>query len=387
MYIKRNAEDVVVRYLKSNKIVLVLGARQVGKTTLIKQILKRKGVLFLNLDNESDKQRLISSSSLPPQDAIKALGGHKIIVIDEAQRLSETARIVKGWYDAQLPVKMILLGSSSLNLLNQSAEALTGRNEKLFLPPLLFSEIITNQSWYSDVYSNEKLEKNFPPQLQELLLQTLVFGMYPETVTTTDKPGYLLNLVSDYLLKDILQIGLVKDPDTIKRLLTLLAYQAGSEVSVNELANSLRISRITVDRYLDLLEQTFVIFRLPALSTNQRKEISKNNKIYFWDTGIRNALLGELSLNPLRSDIGILWENWVVAEFAKENMLSGMEKKLYFWRSRAGGEVDLVVKNSEGTMAAYEIKWGNKKITTPRLFKEKYSTQAKLIDRSHLLFI
>lgn len=385
MYIKRNAEKIINNYLDTPKITLILGARQVGKTTLIKHALGSRKVLFLNLDNEVDKQRLLGASSLSPVDAIKSLGGGDIIVIDEAQRLSETARIVKGWYDAGVKIKIILLGSSSLNLLNQSAETLTGRNEKLYLPPLLFSEIIRNQSWFSSVFDKKQLEKNFSAQIKELLLQTLVYGMYPEGITTTDKTSYVLNLVSDYLLKDILQIGLVKDPNTIKRLLTLLAYQIGSEVSVSELASTLRISRITVDRYLDLLEQTFVIFRLPALSTNPRKEISKNQKIYFWDNGIRNGLLGELSLNPLRSDIGKLWENWVVSEFAKNNMLNGMRNKLYFWRSRSGGEVDLVIKDSEGILSAYEIKWQPKRYTTPRLFKEKYGTQAILVDSSHPL--
>lgn len=374
-------------FLKSPKVTLVLGARQVGKTTLVKHILKNKKALFLNLDNEVDKQRLIGASSLPPEDAVRSFGDNEIIVIDEAQRLLETARIVKGWYDAGVSPKIILLGSSSLNLLNQSAEALTGRNEKLFLPPLKFSEIIRSKSWYSNVYSASQLEKKFPAQLQELLLQSLVYGSYPEAIITVDKPGFILNLVSDYLLKDILQIGLIKEPGAIKRLLMLLAHQIGSEVSVNELATTLAISRITIERYLDLLEQTFVIFRLPALSTNPRKEISKNQKIYFWDTGVRNGLLNELSLNPLRTDIGPLWENWVISEFAKENMLTGARKKLYFWRSRNGGEVDLVIKDSEGKFSAYEIKWRPKKYTTPRLFREKYQIKAELIDSSHPLVV
>lgn len=385
MYIKRNAEKIISNYLNAPKITLILGARQVGKTTLIKKILEKKNTLFLNLDIEVDKQRFSGASSLSPGNAVKSLGNSQIIVIDEAQRLPETASIVKGWYDAGLSTKIILLGSSSLNLLNQSAEALTGRNEKLYLPPLLFSEIVQNQVWFSDAYDKQQIEKNFSLQLKELLLQTLVFGMYPEVITTTDKTSYILNLVSDYLFKDILQIGLVKDPNTIKRLLALLAYQIGSEVSVSELATTLRISRITVDRYLDLLEQTFVIFRLPALSTNPRKEISKNQKIYFWDTGVRNGLLGELSLNPLRSDIGKLWENWVIAEFAKVNMLTGMRKKLYFWRSRSGGEVDLVIKDSDGSLSAYEVKWQPKKYTTPRSFKDKYNIQVKSIDGNHPL--
>src|SRR3990167_11207676 len=156
-YIQRNAEKYLQEYLNTPKVIIILGARQVGKTTLVQHILKENTV-FLNLDIEVDKNRLMSASSLAPKEALKNFGNPKFLVIDEAQRLTDAGRIVKGWYDAQLPVKIILLGSSSLNLLNQSAEALTGRNEKLFLPPLLFSEIITNQSWFSGVYDNLQLE-------------------------------------------------------------------------------------------------------------------------------------------------------------------------------------------------------------------------------------
>ena len=158
----------------------------------------------------------------------------------------------------------------------------------------------------------------------------MVFGNYPEAIILADKQQYLLNLSADYLLKDVLQLGLIKTPDLIKKLLMLLSHQVGAEVSISELASNLSISKITVDRYLDLLEETFIIFRLPAFSTNPRKEITKSHKIYFYDNGIRNALLNEFSLNPLRGDIGGLWENWVIAEFAKENLLTGRKKTLFF---------------------------------------------------------
>lgn len=164
-----------------------------------------------------------------------------------------------------------------------------------------------------------------------------------------------------------------------------LAHQAGAEVSVNELANGLSMSKATVDKYLDLLEQTFVIFRLPAFSTNPRKEISKNHKIYFYDTGVRNAILNEFSLNPLRSDIGQLWENWVVAEFMKHNLLYGQKKNLYFWRSRAKSEVDLIIKEGE-KISAYEIKWKKQKINK-RAFENQYKVKVQLIDSSDPLFI
>ncbi|NCN58965.1 ATPase [Candidatus Roizmanbacteria bacterium CG22_combo_CG10-13_8_21_14_all_38_20] len=377
-FMPRLAQGRLAQLLKTQKIVIILGSRQVGKTTLVQQVFRTRNVYFLNLDIEVDKQRFLAASKITPKAAIKSFGMPEVLVIDEAQGLIETGKIVKGWYDSAISTKIVLLGSSSLNILNQSTESLTGRNVKLFLTPLLFKEIISTQDWYSTAFSWNKIQRQFSEQVRTLLLETLVFGSYPEAVTTAQKPQYLTNLVSDFLLKDILNLGLVKDPGVIKRLLMLLAFQTGSEVSINELANNLNLSRVTVDRYIDLLEQTFVIFRLPAFSTNLRKEIAKNSKIYFWDTGIRNALLGELSVNPLRSDIGKLWENWVVSELAKENIQLELGKTLYFWRSRAGSEVDLIVKDGE-KISAFEIKWLSHKKRGSKAFKDKYGVDVKII--------
>ncbi|MDO8509941.1 MAG: ATP-binding protein, partial [bacterium] len=303
MYINRIVEKTLINNIKTNKVLIILGARQVGKTTLIKHFLGDKKLIFLNLDIEVDKARLIAVAKMSPQESVKALGNPDYIIIDEAQRHLDTGQIVKGWFDAGIKTKIVLLGSSSLNLLNQTAESLTGRNEKIFLCPLLFREVVITQSWYSEAFDEKQLHDNFSGQLNSLLIQSMIFGGYPEAVLTSDKESFLLNLSSDYLLKDVLQIGLVKTPESVKRLLMLLAHQVGSEVSINELAMNLGIGRQTVERYLELLEQTFVIFRLPAFSTNQRKEISKSQKIYFWDTGIRNAILKEFSTSAMRPDI------------------------------------------------------------------------------------
>ena len=335
MYITRIAEQSLNRILDGSKIGIILGARQVGKTTLVEHVLAGRSALFLNLDIEIDKRRFLAAAALSPTSGLESLGNPAVLVVDEAQRLSDTPRIVKGWHDARLPVKILLLGSSSLNLLDQAAESLTGRNEKLLLPPLVFDEALRSQSWYSEAYTPQILQEQFATPVRVFLMQSLAFGSYPEVVLTQDKVHLLRNLSSDYLWKDILQTGLVKSPDLIKRLLTLLAHQAGNEVSTHELATQLQISRPTVERYLDLLEETYVIFRLPAFSTNPRKEIAKSKKIYFWDTGIRNSLLQAFSRDELRPDIGALWENWVVAEAAKRNLLGGEERELFFWRSRA----------------------------------------------------
>ena len=300
-----------------------------------------------------------------------------MLVIDEAQRLPVTSRIIKGWHDARLPAKFLLLGSSSLDLLDQAAESLTGRNRKLVLPPLLFTETLATQGWADADATPAHYCRHFAPQVRSFLMQRLAFGSYPEIVTSDQPTPLLRELSADYLCKDVLQAGLVKTPDLIKRLLLLLAHQAGSEVSVNELATQLQMARPTVDRYLDLLEETFVIFRLPSFSTNPRKEIAKSQKVYFWDTGIRNALLNAYSTETFRPDIGPLWENWVIAEFAKRNALLGSPADLFFWRTRAQSEVDLIVKQGDG-LQAFEIKWSPRRFSG-RAFREAYGVEVKSI--------
>ena len=378
MYIQRTAESRLLGLLGGRKVVIVLGARQVGKTTLVQRVLAGRKVVSLNFDIEIDKLRFQAAASLSPADALQSLGNPEYLVVDEAQRLPETARFVKGWYDAKLPAKILLLGSSSLELLNHAVESLTGRNEKLFLPPLLFDEVIRSRDWCPETMPLSDISRLFQEPVHTSLLQSLAFGGYPEVVTTIDKPALLRNLSSDYLWKDILQTGLVKSPDLIKRLLSLLAHQIGAEVSVHELATQLHMARQTVERYLDLLEQTWVIFRLPSYSTNPRKEIAKSRKIYFWDTGIRNALLGTFSTDELRPDIGSLWENWVVAEAAKRNASLGSPSDLYFWRSRAQSEVDLVVR-TDNRLRAFEIKWKGRH-TVGRAFRAMYGVDVERLD-------
>ena len=377
MYLKRVAELPLKDILASDKVGVILGARQVGKTTLVQHVLAGQPAVFLNFDVEVDKARFLAAAALSPNDGLRSLGKPAVLVIDEAQRLPDTSRIIKGWHDARQPAKFLLLGSSSLNLLDQAAESLTGRNRKLVLPPLLFSETLGTQAWASADAAPDHLCRHFAPQLRAFLMQRLSFGSYPEIVTSDQPTQLLRELSSDYLWKDVLQAGLVKTPDLIKRLLLLLAHQAGSEVSVNELATQLQMARPTVDRYLDLLEQTFVIFRLPSLSTNPRKEIAKSQKLFFWDTGIRNALLHAFSTDDFRPDIGVLWENWVIAEVAKRNALLGSPAELFFWRTRAQPEVDLVVKQGSG-LRAFEIKWSPRQVSG-RAFRDAYGVEVEPI--------
>lgn len=377
MYLKRIADHFLKDILAGDKVGVIVGARQVGKTTLVEHVLAGQPGVFLNFDVEVDKARFRAAAALAPTDALRSFGNPRVLVIDQAQRLPEASRTIKGWHDARLPVKVLLLGSSSLNLLDQAAESLTGRNRKLVLPPLLFSETLGTQVWAIADARPGHLRQHFAPQLRAFLMQRLSFGSYPEVVTS-DHPAQLLReLSSDYLWKDVLQTGLVKTPDLIKRLLLLLAHQAGSEVSVNELATQLQMARPTVDRYLDLLEQTFVIFRLPSFSTNPRKEIVKSQKVFFWDTGIRNALLNAFATDEFRPDVGALWENWVIAEVAKRNALLGSPAGLFFWRTRAQSEVDLVVKQESG-LRAFEVKWSPRRIAG-RAFREAYGVEVEPI--------
>ena len=377
MYLSRAAEQPLKDILAGDKIGVILGARQVGKTTLVEHVLAGQPAVFLNFDVEVDKARFLAAAALAPSDALRSLGNPAVLVIDEAQRLTETSRIIKGWHDLRLPAKFLLLGSSSLDLLDQAAESLTGRNRKLMLPPLLFSETLGTQVWAKVDTAPDHLCQHFASQLRAFLMQRLNFGSYPEVVTSENPTQLLRELSADYLWKDVLQTGLVKTPDLIKRLLRLLAHQAGSEVSVNELATQLQMARPTVDRYLDLLEQTFVLFRLPSFSTNPRKEIAKSQKVFFWDTGIRNALLNAFSTEDFRPDIGALWENWVIAEVAKRNALLGSPAELFFWRTRAQSEVDLVVKQGS-SLRAFEIKLSAGRVSG-RAFRDAYGVEVEPI--------
>jgi len=375
MYLKRIAEQPLQDILSGDKVGVILGARQVGKTTLVEHALAGRPAEFLNFDIEVDKARFQAAAALSPGEGLRSLGNPPLLVIDEAQRLPETSRIIKGWHDARVPAKFLLLGSSSLDLLDQAAESLTGRNRKLVLPPLVFSETLGTQT-LADAAPGH-LREHFAAQLRAFLMQRLAFGSYPEIVTSGQPAQLLRELSSDYLWKDVLQAGLVRTPDLIKRLLLLLAHQAGSEVSVNELATQLGTARPTVDRYLDLLEHTFVIFRLRSFSTNPRKEIAKSQKIFFWDTGIRNALLNMFSTDVFRPDIGAVWEGWAIAEVAKQNVLLGSPAELFFWRTRAQSEVDLVARQGD-SLRAFEIKWSPRRISG-RAFRDAYGVDVEPI--------
>jgi uncharacterized protein len=384
MYISRQLEQHIETSLNNRKILLLLGARQVGKTTLIEHILKSHAGELLNMDIEVDRARLRAAAKLAPAEGIRSLGGGKVLVIDEAQRVGAIGRICKGWYDAHVPTKIILLGSASTTLLDTAAAELAGRNEKLWLTPLLFPEVLTEQRWYDSSYEAKQLHQAFSEQLHSLLLNRLVFGSYPEAYLTNDPRQYLTNLSSDYLLKDIFTASLVRSPEDVHRLLLELASAIGETISVAQLATRLKLSRQTVQRYLELLEGIFVIFGLPSYHTNAVREVTKSHKYYFWDTGVKNALQREWVTSVARSDIDMLWENWVVAEIFKRSRTYNRHEDLYFWRSRNGSTVDLVIKQG-GRLHAFDMCFNPNEHHPSRSFAGTYGVRPQPIHRENVL--
>lgn len=387
MYIPRFLEEPVEEALSSRKVLFLLGARQVGKTTLVEHVLaKRRGAL-LNMDIEVDRARLVSAAKLAPAEAVRSLGAGEagsVLVIDEAHRVPTIGRIVKGWYDAHVPAKIILLGSSSATLLDTAAAELAGRNEKLWLTPLLFGEILRQQAWYHHSRGPARVQKDFGAQVRSLLLPRLVFGSYPEAYLTDEPHEYLTNLAGDYLLKDIFTASLVRSPQDVRRLLLELAAELGRSVSVVHLATRLAVSRPTVQRYLELLEGIFVIFPLTAYHTDPATEITKSRKYYFWDNGVKNALQREWVVGERRSDMAALWENWVLAEIVKLRRTQRRHEDLFYWRSRNDSTVDLVVKRGS-ELHAFDIRWQPRGWRPSLAFMRLYGVEPQLIHADNVL--
>lgn len=336
------------------KAIVLLGPRQVGKTTLIQNLIKGKNVLFLNGD---DPQVRLQFSNANFNFLSNVVSDYQIIVIDEAQRIENIGITIKMLIDAKLSKQFILTGSSSLDLGNQINEPLTGRKWEHQLFPLSWNEIKNHYTFHT---ATERFE------------EFLIYGMYPEVVTETKKQKILLQLAGSYLYKDILELVNIKKPDLLMKLLNALALQLGSEVSYNELSKILGVDRMTVVNYIDLLEKAFVVFRLHPFSTNQRNEITSKPKIYFYDNGIRNAIIGQF--NPLqnRQDIGALFENFFISEKIKKLNYEGFYGKTYYWRNTQQAEIDFLEIN-ENQISAFEIKYNpNKQVRFTKSFTEKY---------------
>jgi predicted AAA+ superfamily ATPase len=357
--INRIIESQITNLIGSNKVILILGTRRVGKTFLINSIQKnyKSKLIFLN-GEDFDVQEIIKNRST--SNYKRLVGDNKLIIIDEAQSIPEIGMALKLLIDTNPNLTIIATGSSSLDLMNKTGEPLTGRNYQFNLYPISQLELMSIENFL---------------ETKQNLEERLIFGSYPELinlVSNDDKRNYLQQLVQSYLLKDILSFAAIKHSDKIVSLLRLIAYQVGSEVSYNELGTQLGMSRLTVETYLDLLSKVFIIYKLPSYSTNQRKEVTKSSKWYFFDNGIRNAIINDFRIPTLRNDIGNLWENYLVSERIKSNKYLNKTKELYFWRNYNQQEVDLI-EVRDGAIATFEFKYsGNKKIKQPLSFKTLY---------------
>ncbi len=383
--IPRLLEKIVLEKLAArNKILVILGARQVGKTTLLESLRqkfdKENEVLYLNCDIEEERTAIDTTSLTALQ---KLVGNADYLFVDEAQRLGNPGLTLKVIYDNFEDVKIVATGSSSFDLNNKLSDALTGRYFDFILYPLSFAEVLTTV----DVSPNEVVRKN---QADNLLDDVLLYGLYPEVYLTSKREDKILQLekiVQSYLFKDVLEFQKVRYSQSIKDLSRALAYQVGAEVNENELANRLKIDRKTVVSYLDLLEQSFVIVRLFPYSKNPRREIGRKYKIYFTDLGVRNTLIGDFNPPHLRDDLGALWENFLIIERMKSFANRGRPLRYHFWRTYSGAEVDYLEKPLvEGKMRAYEVKNTQDKLSKgAHVFSETYGIPVNVVNRDNYL--
>jgi predicted AAA+ superfamily ATPase len=357
--IQRQIQEDVHQKFFQGKAIIILGPRQVGKTTLLKQLVfEQERALWLNGD-DFDVQQIFNEqvSAIRIQSL---LGDKKILIIDEAQRIKEVGLKLKRITDTLKDVQLIATGSSAFELLNSLNEPLTGRKWEYKLFPFSFKEMSNHHGLLEE---------------KRQLLHRLVFGYYPEIVNFPGQELERLKLLTDsYLYKDILSWDGIQKPDRITKLLQALAFQVGSQVSYNELAQLCSMDSKTVEKYILLLEKCFVIFRVGSFSRNLRNELKTSKKIYFVDNGVRNALIANFSPAETRQDIGALWENFLMSERYKQNEYGSAFKNSYFWRLKSQQEIDFL-EESNGEISAFEFKWNSQKsVRCPLAFRNAYPT-------------
>lgn len=356
--IKRMIQERVASRIEPNKAVLIFGARRVGKTVLMRQLLKEFGGRSMLLNGEDyDTLALLEQRTVANYRHL--LDGIDLLAIDEAQNIPDIGQKLKLIVDEIPDIRVLASGSSSFDLLNKTGEPLVGRSTQFLLTAFSQCEI-------SQVENALETRQN--------LESRLIYGSYPDVVAMESyerKIDYLRDIVNAYLLKDILSIDGLKNSAKMKDLLRLVAFQMGSEVSYDELGKQLGMSKNTVEKYLDLLSKVFVIYRLGAFAGNLRKEVTKAGKWGFYDNGVRNAIIGNFSPLAIRQDVGALWENYFISERMKQNQNSGLGKEFYFWRTYSGQEIDLI-EESSNTLSAFEVKWGDKQPAVPSAFKRAY---------------
>ncbi|MGV7107594.1 ATP-binding protein [Flavobacterium sp. U410] len=375
-YYKRAVFDDLKNQLKPNKVLILLGARRVGKTQLIKKYVASANEKVLQLNGEDlNDTRLLEERTL--ENYKRLLENIDLLIIDEAQNIDDIGLILKFIVDTIDGIKVIATGSSMFDLNNKLGEPLVGRKNTLFLFPLAQMEF--------SQYENFK-------ETIENIEERLIYGGYPELThyeSWYDKQTYLREIVNSYLLKDILVFDGIKNANKIYDLLRLIAFQVGKEVSLQELGNQLQLSKNTVERYLDLLTKVFILFKVEGFSRNLRKEITKSSRWYFFDNGIRNGIINNFNTLQNRTDIGDLWENYLASERMKKQQYHKMFRKNYFWRTYDQQELDWLEENADD-LAGFEFKWNeNKKSKIPVAFAKAYpnATFEVITKKNYLDFI
>ena len=355
--IKRILEQTIRDSLFQGKAIIVTGPRQTGKTTLVKNIIDGGDAtaLYLNADEPDVTSQLEGASSTLLK---RIIGNRQIVVIDEAQRIRNIGITLKLITDEIKDVQLIVTGSSSLEIANQVNEPLTGRKYAYHLYPLSFAELELHMGFLEE---------------QRLLETRLVYGSYPDVINHPgDEKQVLTNLADSYLYKDLLRLEEIRRPELLSDILEALALQLGNEVRYSELGQTVGADQTTVKKYIDLLEKSFVIFRLRAFSRNVRNEIKRSRKIYFYDNGIRNAIIRNYASVNLRNDIGALWENYLVSERMKYNAYRQRYARMWFWRTTQQQEIDLIEEEDQ-RLLAWEFKWNpKKKVRWSKTFTENY---------------
>lgn len=356
MHFSRKIKENVIAGLAEKKVLILYGPRQVGKTTLVKEVLAAevKNSVYLSCD-EPDVREAFTNKTSTEMHAF--LRGASTVVLDEAQRVPNIGLALKLLHDTYPALTIIATGSSSFELADSASEPLTGRNRTYTLLPISYTE-------FADTVGYREALR--------LLEETIRYGLYPAVLNAADKEREVTDIARDYLFRDVLRVDRVRKPMVIEKLMQLLAYQIGNEVSYNEIAQRLEISRPTVLQYVRILEQAFVLFRVSAFGKNPRNEITRFDKIYFYDTGIRNALIGDFASMATRPDAGALFENFFVVERMKLAGVANKKHEINFWRTKDGSEVDFVETIGNVTRA-FECKWGNGKVNR-RAWQNNYPT-------------
>ncbi|QQS51217.1 MAG: ATP-binding protein [Bacteroidota bacterium] len=362
----RYLREIIESRLGSGKAIVVIGPRQVGKTTLIELILETKD--YLLLDGDDPKTRTLLTE--PNTEQIRAiLGKYKFVFIDEAQRIEGIGLTMKIITDRFKDVQLFTSGSSSFALTNKINEPLTGRKWEYQLFPISWEEFENHHGYLS---SEQQLENR------------LLYGFYPDVLNNVgDEISILRNLVNSYLYKDIFSYSDIRKPEVLEKLVQALALQLGSEVNYSELAQIVNVDKNTISKYIDILQQAYIIFKLGSFSRNVRNEIKTNKKIYFYDNGVRNMVIGNFNPLDLRTDKGALWENFLISERMKQIEYKQSLARTYFWRTKQQQEVDFVEENS-GKIIGYEFKWNKKKTSKlPKTFVESYNAESNVIDKDN----